>query len=74
MKERGFQLKTKEEVKEFAYIQMKIEDPNITPEYLNKDILAELKDSIEHLGAVLYELEKRVAHIEYHNYKPREYR
>lgn len=36
--------------------------------------VAELKDSIENLSNILYELEKRLAHIEYHNYKPKEFR
>ncbi len=31
-----FQLKTKEDAKNFAFIQMKIEDPSITQEYLSK--------------------------------------
>jgi hypothetical protein len=36
LREGRFQLKTQEEAKNFAYIQMKIEDPNITLEYLSK--------------------------------------
>ena len=36
MREGRCQLRSHEDVIKFAYIQMKIEDPSITPEYLSK--------------------------------------